>query len=139
MLVCSCLNNNTMTKINTTGFRIETKVQYEQAVKRVEDLLPLVTDETPIDDTNRIELELLSNLVADYSEKHFALGEPSFADVLNFRMSEMKLTKEAMAELIGISTTRLDDYISGKCKPTLKVVHEIFQKLNIDTNIISRV
>lgn len=53
--------------------KIETQVQYDWAVKRVEELLPLVTDETPLDDPNSIELELLSNLVADYSEEHFAL------------------------------------------------------------------
>lgn len=128
-----------MKKINTTWFRIETKVQYEQAVKRVVDLLPLVTDETPIDDANRIELELLSHLVADYSEKHFALGEPSFADLLNLHMSEMELTLDALSEWVGISPSRLNDYLSGKCEPPLKIMCEIFQKLNIDTNIISRV
>ena len=51
--------------------KIETKAQYDWAVKRVEELIPLVTDETPLDDPNSIELELLSNLVADYSEEHF--------------------------------------------------------------------
>ena len=29
-------------------------------------------DDTPLNDPNSIELELLSNLVADYSEEHFA-------------------------------------------------------------------
>lgn len=57
--------------------KIETKAQYDWAIKRVEELLPLVTDETPLDDPNSIELELLSNLVADYSEEHFALGAPT--------------------------------------------------------------
>ena len=69
--------------------KIKTKAQYDWAVKRVEELLPLVTDETPLDNPNSIELELLSNLVADYSEEHFALGEPSLVDVLKLRMSEI--------------------------------------------------
>ena len=68
--------------------KIETKAQYDWAVKRVEELLPLVTDETPLDDPNSIELELLSNLVADYSEEHFALGEPTLVDILKLRMSQ---------------------------------------------------
>lgn len=55
--------------------KIETKAQYDFAVKRVEELLPLVTDKTPPDDPNSIELEQLSNLVADYSEEHFAMEE----------------------------------------------------------------
>ena len=57
--------------------RIENEQQYEWAVARVEQLLPLVTDETPRTDPNSIELELLSNLVADYSEEHYSIGKPS--------------------------------------------------------------
>ena len=49
---------------------IKNKQQYEQAVKKVEELLPLVNHNTPIDDPNNIEQEMLSNLVAGYSNKH---------------------------------------------------------------------
>lgn len=55
--------------------KIENKNQYKWAVKRVEELLPLVTDDTPLTDPNGIELELLSNMVADYSEKHFSIAD----------------------------------------------------------------
>lgn len=57
--------------------KIENDNQYNWAVERVEQLLPLVNDETPETDSNYIELVLLSNLVADYSEEHFSLGDPS--------------------------------------------------------------
>ena len=116
--------------------KIETQAQYDWAVKKVEELLPLVTDETPRDDPNSIELELLSNLVADYSEGHFALGEPSLVDVLKLRMFEMGLNQKALAKLIGVSPSRLSDYISGKCEPTLKVARTISKKLGIDANIV---
>ena len=62
--------------------KIENKAQYDWAVNRVEELLSLVDDNTPKDDASLIELELLSNLVADYSEEHFAIGTPSLADVM---------------------------------------------------------
>lgn len=51
--------------------KIENEEQYNQMVARVELLLPLVDDDTPEDNPNRIELEMLSNLVADYSDDHF--------------------------------------------------------------------
>lgn len=57
-------------------FGVKTREEYEWAMARVEELLPLVDDDTPKDDPNSIELEKLSNLVADYSDKHFAIGEP---------------------------------------------------------------
>ena len=116
--------------------KIEIKVQYELAIKRVEELLPLVDDNTPLDDPNSIELELLSNLVADYSDEHFAIGEPTLVDVLKLRMYEMGLTQKALSALIGVSPSRLSDYVSGKCEPTLKVAREMSRKLNIDANIV---
>ncbi|MCL2651989.1 MAG: XRE family transcriptional regulator [Candidatus Azobacteroides sp.] len=54
--------------------KIENEIQYNWALNRVEELLPMVDDNTPLDDPNSIELELLSNIVADYSDKHFSLG-----------------------------------------------------------------
>lgn len=53
--------------------RIETREQYDLAVARVEELLPLVDDNTPITDTRLIELKSLSDIVANYSEEYFAL------------------------------------------------------------------
>ena len=116
--------------------KIENQTQYEWAVKRLEELLPLVKDDTPLNDPNSIELGLLSNLVADYSEEHFSLGEPSLVDVLKLRMYEMGLNQKSLAKLVGVSPSRLSDYISGKCEPTLKVAREISRKLNIDANIV---
>jgi HTH-type transcriptional regulator/antitoxin HigA len=112
------------------------KLQYDWAVKRVEELLPLVNEQTPEEDSARIELELLSNLVADYSEEHFSLGEPSLTDVLKLKMYELGLTQKSMAELIGVSPSRLCDYMSGKCEPTLKIARQICMKLNIDASIV---
>ena len=54
--------------------RLTKKAQYEWAVKRVDQLLPLVTEDALEDDPARIELELLSELVSEYSEEHFAIG-----------------------------------------------------------------
>ena len=56
--------------------KIQNEAQYSWAVGRVEELLPLVDDSTPLSDPNSIELELLSHMVADYSDEHFSLVEP---------------------------------------------------------------
>ena len=116
--------------------KIENEIQYEWAVKRVEELLPLVTDDTPRTDPNSIELELLSNMVADYSEEHFAIGSPSLVDVIKLRMYEMGITQSGLAQLLGISPSRVSEYLSGKSEPTLKVGREISRKLHIDANIV---
>ena len=56
--------------------KIENNEQYEWAVARVEQLLPLVDETTPRTDSNSIELELLSGLVADYSEELSPSADP---------------------------------------------------------------
>lgn len=116
--------------------KIENEQQYEWAVSRVEELLPLVNDDTPAGDSNSIELELLSNLVADYSDEHFSVGAPSLIDVMILRLSEMKLTQKGLAELLGVSPSRVSEYMTGKSEPTLKVAREISRKLNIDPAIV---
>ena len=103
---------------------------------RVEQLLPLVNDDTPETDPNYIEMVLLSNLVADYSEEHYSLGNPSLTDVIKLRMYEMGLTQAALAKLIGVSPSRICDFLSGKSEPTIKVGREISRKLNIDPAIV---
>ncbi len=116
--------------------RIENEQQYNWAVKRVEELLPLVDDNTPLDNPHSIELKLLSDLVADYSEAHFSLGEPTLADILKLRMFEMGLTQKSLSELIGVSPSRVCNYLSGKNEPTLQVARKISRELNIDANIV---
>ena len=116
--------------------KIENREQYEWAVARVEQLLPLVTDETPRTDPYSIELELLSNLVADYSEENFSIGKPVLGDVIKLRMTELGITQSKLAEILGLSASRISDYITGKCEPTLKVARELSIKLDIAPAVV---
>jgi len=116
--------------------KIENEIQYNWALKRVEELLPLVDDNTPLNDPNSIELELLSNLVADYSEKHYSLSEPSLSDVIKLRMYEMGINQIKLSELLEISPSRISDYLTGKSEPTLPVARNISQKLNINASVV---
>ena len=46
------------------------------------------------------------------------------------------LTQKAMAELIGISASRLNEILSGKREPTLQVARAICINLSIDAAIV---
>lgn len=116
--------------------KIETETQYTGALKRVEELMLKLTDDTPADDPEMIELILLGNLVADYDEEHYAVGEPSLIDVMKLRMYEMGLNQAGLAKLLGVSPSRVCDYLSGKSEPTLRVGRIISQKLNIEPSIV---
>ena len=116
--------------------KIENISQYERAVKRVEELLPLVDDNTPTDDPNSLELERLSNAVADFSEQHFAIGTPTISDILKLRMEEMGLNISKLASLIGVTPAKIKYYLAGTQEPTLGVGREISKKLGVDANLV---
>ncbi len=116
--------------------KIENEEQYQWAVDRVEELLPLVTDETPENDPKCIELNLLSNLVADYSDEHYALEPPTLIEMLKLRMYEMGLTQVALSNLLGINPSRISDYLNGKKEPTLNHARSISKNLDIPADIV---
>ena len=57
--------------------KIENEKQYEAAMRRIDELLKVVEENTPEDDMNNVELVLLSNLVADYEDIHYPISRPS--------------------------------------------------------------
>ncbi len=63
-----------ITNENTPSMtRIETEKQYQDMMTRIEELLQLVTEDTPEDDVHAVELVRLSNLVADYDDAHYSM------------------------------------------------------------------
>lgn len=105
-------------------------------MERVEELLQITTDESPKESHEVIELEVLSDLVEEYEKEHYPIGEPSLIDFIQLRMYEMGLNQAKLAELLGVSRSRVNEYINGKSEPTLKVAREISRKLNIDAGIV---
>lgn len=49
--------------------------QYESALARIEELLPLVSDDTPSDSPDVVELIKVSEIVRKYELKHYPIGE----------------------------------------------------------------
>lgn len=116
--------------------RIISEKQYNATMARIEELLLLVNEDTPEDNTNSVELVLLSQLVEHYEKEHYPISKPTLIEILRLRMYEMKLTQKAMAKLIGISASRLNEILTGKREPTLPIARSICINLSIDANIV---
>ena len=58
-----------------------TKEQYEFALARVEELLPLVDDNTPANDRNAVELTMMSDIIIDYEKEHYLIDILSVAQL----------------------------------------------------------
>jgi HTH-type transcriptional regulator / antitoxin HigA len=83
-----------------------------------------------------VELNVLSDLVAEYEERNYAVKKLTLVEVLKLRMTEMGLNQKRLSELLGVSTSRVSEYLNGKSEPTLKVAREISVKLGIDASIV---
>ena len=60
-----------------------TKEQYELALARVEELLPLVNEETSLTDRKSIELSLMSDIIIEYEKEHYPIAKPTVAELIS--------------------------------------------------------
>ncbi len=115
---------------------INTEKQYEKAVERVEELLQVVGNDTPENEKNFVELDLLSDLVAEYEEQYYPVSKPKLDEVIRLRMAELGISQKKLADLLNVSPSRISEYLNGKSEPTLKVARRLRSELGIDADII---
>lgn len=115
---------------------IQTEKEYNAIVERIEILLQDTDNIENTDAKGYIELNLLSDLVADYEERTYPVAKPSLVEVMKMRMVEMGLNQKRLSELLGVSTSRVSEYLNGKSEPPLNVAREISRKLSIDASIV---
>lgn len=108
-----------------------TKEQYELALARVEELLPLVAEDALPKEKNAVELSLMSDIVIEYEKEHFPIEKPSVADLISLALEEMNMTQRELASAIGVSASRINDYVAGRAEPTLKVARSLCKTLKI--------
>ena len=65
-----------------------TKEQYDFAMERVEELLPLVDDNTPANDKNAVELSMMSDIVIAYEKEHYPIEKPTVAELIELSLEE---------------------------------------------------
>ena len=108
-----------------------TKAQYEFAKERIEELLPLVTDETPADAKEAVELTVMSDIVTAYEKAHYPIEKPTVGELIALSLEEKGMTQKQLASEIGVSPSRVSDYVSGRSEPTLKIARLLCRILGI--------
>ena len=116
--------------------QIKSEAAYRAAMNRIEELLPLVNDNTPVDDSNYLELDMLSDMVEEYEDIHYPIGKPTLIDIIKLRLYEMGITQSKLAEMLGLSNARVSEILNGKSEPSLKIGRELSRQLNIDPEIV---
>ncbi len=115
--------------------QIKSEAAYRAALKRIDELLFLTSDDMPESDPNMLELDMLSDMVEEYEDVHYPIGTPKLSDIIKLRMYELNLTQSAVAKLLGISTPHMSAIMNGKNEPSLPLARNICLKLKIDPAI----
>jgi len=116
-----------------------TKEQYEFALERIEQLLPIVDDNTPTKDKSAIELSVMSDIIIAYEKEHYPIGKPTVSELIELYLEENNMTQKQLAQEIGVSPSRINDYISGRSEPTLKNAGLLCRVLSIPPSAMLRI
>ena len=109
---------------------IKKKEDYEQALKRLEEIF-----DAPIDSPEGDEAEILSILIEKYEDKHYPIGPPDPIEAIKFRMEQMDMNKSDLAKIIGYKS-RVSEIFNRKRKLTLQMIRRLHDKLNIPYEIL---
>lgn len=107
------------------------KAQYEYALNRIEELLPLVSDSTPVYDKNAVELAIVSDVVEAYEKQYHPIEKPTIGELISLSLEEKGFTQKQLASELGVSPSRVSDYISGRAEPTLRIARGLCTVLGI--------
>ncbi|GAB2789180.1 helix-turn-helix domain-containing protein [Rhabdobacter roseus] len=109
---------------------LKTEEDYNQAIKRLE-----VIFQAPADSAEGDEAEVLSILIEKFEEDHFPIEAPDPIEAIKFRMEQMDLDNNDLAEVIGYKS-RVSELFSRKRKLTLKMIRTLHEKLKIPYEIL---
>ena len=73
----------------------------------------------------------MSDVVIEYEKEHFPIEKPSPAELIGLALEEKAISQKALAETIGVSPSRINDYVKGKSEPTLRIASRICKALDI--------
>lgn len=107
------------------------RMRYEYALSRIEGLLPLVGEDMPANHPLAMELAIMSDVVIAYEKKHYPIGKPTTAQIIQLSLEEKGMSQKQLAQEIGVSPSRINDYVAGRAEPTLKVARLLCSALGI--------
>ena len=109
---------------------IRSEEDYEAACARIRELMGAQLN-TPAGD----ELDVLTDLVEHYENKHYPVDKPTAVDAIEFRMDQAGLTRRDLIPLIG-SRQKVSDVLTGKRDITISMARALHKHLGIPADIL---
>ncbi len=109
---------------------IKTEKDYLEALERLE----LIFD-TPANSAEGEEAEILSLLIENYENNHYAIESPDPIEAIKIRMEEMNLKQKDLIGIIG-GKSSVSEVLNKKRRLTLENIREIEKKLKLPASIL---
>jgi len=107
------------------------KVQYEYALERIEELLPYIGNDVPMTDKHMIEMDIVSDIVNRYEKLHYPIAKPTLGELIADQLDNLGMTAKELAAQLGVSAPRISAYIHGKSEPSLKIARGLCDTLHL--------
>ncbi|MDF9797829.1 HTH-type transcriptional regulator/antitoxin HigA [Catalinimonas alkaloidigena] len=109
---------------------IKTKDDYQQALKRLEEIF-----DAPIGTVESDEADVLGLLIDEYEKKYHPIEAPDPIEAIKIRMEEMQLKQRDLVDEIG-GKNRVSEILNRKRKLTLEMVRNLATRLNLSAAIL---
>jgi len=110
--------------------RIRTEADYRAALARIDALM-----DAELGTPEGEELDVLTDLVEHYEEKHVALGYPNAVAAIEFRLEQAGLTQRDLVPFIG-SRAKVSEVLSGKRQITMPMARALHEHFGIPAEVL---
>ena len=118
---------------------IRSEEDYDAALARITELMDALSGPEgqveDADDPNRVELDVLTDLVELYEERHHPIGFPDPISAITFRMDQANLTPRDLVPFIG-NRAKVSEVLSGKRAITMSMARALHQHLGIPADVL---
>ena len=109
---------------------LKTEKDYRKAIERLN-----VIFDASAHSTEGEEAEILSMLIENYENNHYAIESPDPIEAIKIRMEEMELQQKDLIGIIG-GKSSVSEVLNKKKKLTLENIRQIEKKLKLPASIL---
>lgn len=116
--------------------KIKTNAEYKNALHQVYSIMN--KGEKNITDTQARQAQRLAKAIEDYEDNILKVMplEVTIHSIVREKITEMDITQNQLAKMLGISKTKLSLILNSKRPPDVKFLKAIHEKLGVDGNAI---
>jgi HTH-type transcriptional regulator/antitoxin HigA len=109
---------------------IKSKVDYQEALERLE-----VIFDAPTDSKEGDEAEILSLIIENYENIYYPIEAPDPIEAIKIRMEELNLRQKDLVGVIG-GKSRVSEILNRKKKLTVDMIRELERILQISASVL---